>query len=100
MVMSVTPTVCITLAFWLGRGARTCACAGREAAQAARTSAAAAARGRNLRRVFILNFSSLRLMPESCLLSSPGDVRGGLPRKQRVAAHGNKKTARSLERAV
>jgi hypothetical protein len=24
-VMSVTPSVCITLAFWLGRGVRTCA---------------------------------------------------------------------------
>ena len=31
MVMSVTPTVCITLAFWLGRGVRSCACAIAEA---------------------------------------------------------------------
>src|SRR5436309_4374403 len=49
IVMSVTPTVCITLAFWLGRGVRNCACA-----QTAASATSAAAKGRN----FLCNFIS------------------------------------------
>src|SRR5947209_18632494 len=49
--MSVTPTVCNTLAFWLGRGVRSCACA-HTAASA--SSSDAATNGRN----FLCNFIS------------------------------------------
>src|SRR2546421_4482362 len=42
--MSVTPTVCITLAFWLGRGVRSCACA----CAAANATATEATNGRNI----------------------------------------------------
>src|SRR5947209_8635043 len=50
MVMSVTPTVCITLAFWLGRGVRSCACAH----TAANATATEATKGRN----FLCDFIS------------------------------------------
>src|SRR5437868_3254984 len=48
--MSVTPTVCITLAFWLGRGVRSCACA----PTAVSATATEAAKGNN----FLCNFIS------------------------------------------
>jgi hypothetical protein len=55
MDTSVTPMVCTTLAFWLGRGRRKGDCAG---VWAAAQTTSRAAQGRRFRRVFISILSS------------------------------------------
>src|ERR671939_943940 len=66
--MSVTPTVCMTLAFWLGRGVRSCACAHTQT----NATAAEAAKGRNFLCDFISTSPRLvKILTTAC---------GGVPR--------------------